>query len=75
MYQVYAITHFETAKFSERFIEKQYAWDTFMDICSAVDCKLAAISNALTGEVLVEWSESCLTIYDKDNNWEELLFK
>ena len=75
MYQVYAINHEETAEFIENFIEKQYAWNTFMNVCSAVDCHFAMITNGLTGEVLVEWSEGCMTIHDKDGSWEDFLFE
>ena len=75
MYQVYAINHEETAEFIETYLEKEYAWNTFKVACSAVDCRWAAILNAVTGEVFVEWSNGCMTIHDKDGNWEDFLFE
>lgn len=75
MYHVYAINHLETAEFSETFIDKRYAWDVFIDICSAVDCKRALINDAFTGEIFIEWEDDCMTIYDKDGNWEDFLFE
>lgn len=75
MFNVYAVNLENTADFSEKFIEKRHAWDTFIDVCSAADCGFAIITDGLTGELLVEFKECCLTIYDKDGNWEDFLFE
>ena len=56
MYTLYAYNHFGTVSREWNFLEKSYAVEMFNTAARCVDCKLAQLVDAITGEIIMEYN-------------------
>lgn len=73
MYTVYAINHTKTEEFTETYLERKLAYQTFDALRNCVDCAKVIITNGLTGEVLLEGDSLTITVHGTEDDWFDLI--